>query len=454
MAKIYRHDIFETFRDEKSFKESQQKVLYPANHQFAISTEDTYKGKRANTTAVLKYFKNMAEYINKEDKRSHRSKSSERVVRHRCLYTIFLFTKDFSTLIKWGEYMTLRDAFGARNNRFSRYFDPRVSKNDRYPSMFVSCPGFQCDLAVGLTDNESFFRKGDAVVINLTPTEYRNSMIKSVDKLVDSLPPKVKIIFYGLESPNMMSHWDPTLKDVHYHYTMTYHSDSDVYYPYGRYVPGEPMDVIHINYAKNKTGLLVWVASNCKNTFWPRMAWVKRLQMLIPFDTYGACGNLTCKPHMSSKCIEQQAGYKFNLALENSPCNEYITEKFWVNSILNGVVPIAFGGTRVAYERVAPPRSFIHISDFSSQRELVDYLQLLDNNDELYNEYFAWRKEGRAEHLYPNLRPDAFCQMIPKLSESKLPPLKTIGDSAYFKECRGGSHLDFAEDSDITNWKP
>jgi len=50
------------------------------------------------------------------------------------------------------------------------------------------------------------------------------------------------------------------------------------------------------------------------------------------------------------------------------------------------------GAGRRDYEDAAPPYSFIHVDDFSSPRQLADYLHLLAANDTLYNEYFHWRQ--------------------------------------------------------------
>lgn len=46
------------------------------------------------------------------------------------------------------------------------------------------------------------------------------------------------------------------------------------------------------------------------------------------------------------------------------------------------------------YERSAPYRSYIHVDDFESPKELAEYLHLLDNDDELYNSYFRWKGTG------------------------------------------------------------
>lgn len=43
------------------------------------------------------------------------------------------------------------------------------------------------------------------------------------------------------------------------------------------------------------------------------------------------------------------------------------------------------------YARSAPDHSYIHVDDFESPKELAEYLDKLDKNDDLYNEYFKWR---------------------------------------------------------------
>lgn len=46
------------------------------------------------------------------------------------------------------------------------------------------------------------------------------------------------------------------------------------------------------------------------------------------------------------------------------------------------------------YRRVAPLHSYIHVDDFPSPRDLADFLNLLDTNDDLYNSYFEWKGTG------------------------------------------------------------
>ena len=84
-----------------------------------------------------------------------------------------------------------------------------------------------------------------------------------------------------------------------------------------------------------------------------------------------------------------QRDYKFYLALDNSLCLEYITEKFFVMSHYN-VVPIVFD-LHENFKRLAPTKSYINALDFASVKDLADYLKLLDTNDDLYSQYFEWK---------------------------------------------------------------
>ena len=45
------------------------------------------------------------------------------------------------------------------------------------------------------------------------------------------------------------------------------------------------------------------------------------------------------------------------------------------------------------YEAILPPHSYVSVDDFASPRDLAEYLQILDANDTLYNEYFRWKSD-------------------------------------------------------------
>lgn len=61
------------------------------------------------------------------------------------------------------------------------------------------------------------------------------------------------------------------------------------------------------------------------------------------------------------------------------------------------------------YKRASPPHSFIHVDDFESPEKLAEYLHKLDQNDDLYNEYFRWKGTGSFVNTFFYCR---LCAMV------------------------------------------
>ena len=51
------------------------------------------------------------------------------------------------------------------------------------------------------------------------------------------------------------------------------------------------------------------------------------------------------------------------------------------------VLPIVLGATLPEVATVAPQDSFLHVDNFTSPRQLAEYLTYLDKNDGAYNKY-------------------------------------------------------------------
>lgn len=207
-------------------------------------------------------------------------------------------------------------------------------------------------------------------------------------------------ILYFLECPYHTGHMK--YQEV-FNWTATYRRDSDIVAPYERWTYYNPR-VRQIpqerNYAANKTRKVAWFVSNCgaRNE---RLAYARELQKYIQVDIYGSCGPLKCSRSNTKHCFELlNQEYKFYLAFENSNCKDYITEKFYVNGLGQNILPIVMGAKPEDYERSAPYRSYIHVDEFESPRELAGYLHRLDKNDELYNSYFRWKGTGEFINTY------------------------------------------------------
>ena len=157
----------------------------------------------------------------------------------------------------------------------------------------------------------------------------------------------------------------------------------------------------NVNYAKGKDKMATFGVSNHCLLDGFRFSFVRALLKHIPISLYGKCATMfasnntwKCPHNMRDGCLEEIQRHKFYLAFENSLCIDYITEKYWRNSLERGLVPVVLGGPPYGPEQ-AIPGSFINAADFESVKELADYLKYLDKNDTAYNQYFK-------VHLTPN----------------------------------------------------
>lgn len=77
------------------------------------------------------------------------------------------------------------------------------------------------------------------------------------------------------------------------------------------------------------------------------------------------------------------------------------------------------------YRRAAPHKSYIHVDDFPSPKELAKYLHQLDVDDEAYNDYFRWKGTGEFinTHFFCRL-----CAMVHYADRSKPEPSASIGN--------------------------
>lgn len=227
-------------------------------------------------------------------------------------------------------------------------------------------------------------------------------------------------ILYFLECPYHTQH--VKFGDV-FNWTATYRRDSDLVAPYERWAyfdesvkrqpPGSP--AASINYAANKTRQVAWFVSNCgaRNG---RLQYARELSKYISVDVFGACGTKLCPRTTASKCFEMlDREYKFYLAFENSNCRDYITEKFFVNGLGHNILPIVMGARPEDYAKSAPYKSYIHVDEFASPKELASYLHRLDVDDELYNEYFRWKGTGEFINTY------FFCRVCAMLHDPEAP---------------------------------
>ncbi|XP_076825955.1 4-galactosyl-N-acetylglucosaminide 3-alpha-L-fucosyltransferase FUT6-like [Clavelina lepadiformis] len=195
---------------------------------------------------------------------------------------------------------------------------------------------------------------------------------------------------------------------------MSYRLEADIVQPYGTAIGSlssvssrlnQDKESLLNDILKKKVKLALWAVSNCGFTSGAvyRMKFVEQLEAAgLQLDLKGKC--------FSGRQDVNFENYKFYLAFENSiDCEYYITEKFFVNSLAAGAVPVVLGPSRHSYETTAPPGSFIYAPDFSVHG-LVEYLNYLDKNETAYRQYFEWRFRSKEDMPYQD-RSYGYCQL-------------------------------------------
>jgi glycoprotein 3-alpha-L-fucosyltransferase len=184
----------------------------------------------------------------------------------------------------------------------------------------------QCQVSYcAVTDDRRAYSTADAVIhtdpMYLTPLGARSS--------------NQIHIFFMLESPERsysLTRWNGRIN-----WTATYRRDSTIVAPYEKFVPYDNTNVLDKpltrNYAKAKTKKIAWFVSNC-NAENNRLEYARELGKFIQVDIYGACGDRVCVRSTSSECFDLlNTEYKFYLSFENGNCQDYITEKFFLNGL-------------------------------------------------------------------------------------------------------------------------
>uniref|UniRef100_A0A673NFA1 Fucosyltransferase n=1 Tax=Sinocyclocheilus rhinocerous TaxID=307959 RepID=A0A673NFA1_9TELE len=177
-----------------------------------------------------------------------------------------------------------------------------------------------------------------------------------------------KLVWWNMEFPSN-SYPLPMLKDL-FNITSSYRWDIPV--PYGRITDTTEEEK---NYTIPKEDKL-------------------RLQYyteLVKYINVSAFGRHFKNPLNATKYSNLVSICKLYLSFENSIHRYYVTEKLF-NVLALGAVPVVLGPHRENYEQFLPSKAFIHVDDFPSPKELADHLKLLDQNEDLYKQYFPSTK--------------------------------------------------------------
>ena len=261
---------------------------------------------------------------------------------------------------------------------------------------FTDWDGTPCEESrCQITFDRGLRNTSDAVLVHIQGI---TQPLFEINEAKKNRPSAQRWVFYAKESPEVIS--IGTRADGVYNWTATYRQDSDFFVPYGSYAPLKihEFDVQpdeNVNYAEGKDKLVTFgMSRHCGGH---RFEFVRALMKHIDVSLFGRCATVfdsnntwNCPHDMGDGCLQEYQRHKFYLAFENSLCVDYITEKYWRNSLERGLVPIVLGGARYSPGQVIPG-SFINAADFESVKDLADYLKYLDKNDTAYNQFFQWK---------------------------------------------------------------
>lgn len=120
----------------------------------------------------------------------------------------------------------------------------------------------------------------------------------------------------------------------------------------------------------------------------------------------------SCPGHFRAEC-DQLSQYLFYLALENSKCREYMTEKLFHNAYSKGAIPIIQGPSLEDCKLFLPPNSYLHIDNYDSLEELADDIVRISEDENKLLHYHQWRNHFRVlnEHGFFKTKSFHLCRV-------------------------------------------
>jgi len=123
-----------------------------------------------------------------------------------------------------------------------------------------------------------------------------------------------------------------------------------------------------------------------------RSTYLRELVRHIEVDSYGSFlrNRSLAEDHGRATKVAVIAEYRFAIAFENARGTDYVTEKFF-DPLLAGTVPVYLGAPNI--EEFAPGRDAYIDAAAYEPAELAALLTRLSNDDEAYQQHFAWKAE-------------------------------------------------------------
>ena len=250
--------------------------------------------------------------------------------------------------------------------------------------------------------------KGFKLAVNMTIKDENNNTMDQAFNYTMSIRDDSDIVLHP--QINDILHW------TRFKFASRWNNDL---HGYGRLIENDTIhhyNILENKYKDRSKNYIAWVVSNCNKTAGAieRYEYGKKLiEAGLPVDVFGFCfpeanktnsyyykelaindGKVKSKKDHApwTRLLTVLSKYKFYLAFENGiHCKDYISEKFWRNSFMGFMVPIVFGPHPADVKKLAPKHSYIHTESYPEPKNLIKYLNYLNENDNEYMKYHQWR---------------------------------------------------------------
>ena len=198
---------------------------------------------------------------------------------------------------------------------------------------------------------------------------------------------------------------------IKFNWSMTYHKNSDIYIPYGEVrMSHDPSRLPEIRKRiesfvddfSQRTFDAVWIASNLN----PKNKRGEIIRQLlnhnISVDHWGRTRSPDEEWESSENGeIDFYRNYRFVIAMENTNCEDYISEKAFhafYASFVSGAIPVVFGGGN--YSDFFPYGSYLDLRNFKSTAELAETMKLMSKpeNKHLVQPFYNWHIDVNPDY--------------------------------------------------------
>lgn len=202
--------------------------------------------------------------------------------------------------------------------------------------------------------------------------------------------------------------------------TMTYRRGATVWAPYFGGPTFDEAGLLRPPRPKTEPAPVVYFRSSPVDRC-GRGAYAADLMRRVKVDSYGKVLHNRDLPGPDAgreSMLAATARYKFALVLENCLAEDYVSDKFF-DALIAGTVPVYRGAPNVAAFAPAA-RCYVDAAGFAGAAELAAYLNWLDQHDDAYREYLAWKATGLSPAFLAQLdalRRPALCRLCDHLRD-------------------------------------